>query len=123
MLHKTFISYKWSEAQDLRDRIIGALGEAASYYKGETSDSPDLTDTSTENTKNQDIINCREIKKVIRRRRHYWEAGSRRYYFFFEFTDINGKKHKFQFEKPIHEREVNVLKGRIEKHSKVGKND
>ena len=65
----------------------------------------------------------REIKKVIRRRRHYWEAGSRRYYFFFEFTDINGKKHKFLFEKPIHEREVNVLKERIEKHSKVGKND
>lgn len=71
----------------------------------------------------QDIINCREIKKVIRRRRHYWEAGSRRYYFFFEFTDTNGKKYKFRFEKPIHEREVNVLKERIEKHSKVGKND
>ena len=33
------------------------------------------------------------------------------------------KKYKFQFEKPIHEREVNVLKERIEKHSKVGKND
>ena len=62
----------------------------------------------------QDIINCREIKKVIRRRRHYWEAGSRRYYFFFEFTDTKGIKRKFQFEKPIHEREVNVLKERIE---------
>ena len=55
MAHKTFISYKYSEAQDLRDRIINALGEDASYYKGETSDSPDLTDTSTEN-----------IKKVLR---------------------------------------------------------
>lgn len=51
MAHNTFISYKYSEAQDLRDRIIEALGEAASYYKGETSDSPDLTDTSTENIK------------------------------------------------------------------------
>ena len=51
MAHKTFISYKYSEAQALRDRIITALGKDASYYKGETSDSPDLTDSSTENIK------------------------------------------------------------------------
>ena len=51
MAHKTFISYKYSESQDLRDRIIEALGDDATYYKGETSDSPDLTDTSTENIK------------------------------------------------------------------------
>lgn len=51
MAHKTFISYKWSEAQDLRNRIIESLGDDATYYKGETSDSPDLTDTSTENIK------------------------------------------------------------------------
>ncbi|RGF32496.1 hypothetical protein DW081_07745 [Clostridium sp. AF46-9NS] len=51
MAHKTFISYKYSEARDLRDDIITALGEDASYYQGETSDSPDLTDTSTENIK------------------------------------------------------------------------
>ena len=51
MAHKTFISYKYSEAQKLRDDIIKALGEDATYYKGETSDSPDLTDTSTENIK------------------------------------------------------------------------
>lgn len=51
MAHKTFISYKYSEAQDLRDSIIEALGEDATYYKGETSESPDLTDTSTENIK------------------------------------------------------------------------
>ena len=48
MAHKTFISYKYSEAQELRDRIIDALGENASYYQGETSDSPDLTDYTTE---------------------------------------------------------------------------
>jgi hypothetical protein len=47
MAHKTFISYKYSEAQGLRDRIIKALGEDASYYQGETSDSPDLTDYKT----------------------------------------------------------------------------
>lgn len=52
MAHKTFISYKYSEAQRLRDDIIDALGEDATYYKGETSDSPDLTNTSTENIKN-----------------------------------------------------------------------
>lgn len=51
MAHKTFISYKYSEAQKLRDDIITALGKEASYYKGETSASPDLTDTSTENIK------------------------------------------------------------------------
>lgn len=51
MAHKTFISYKWSESQDVRDRIITALGDDATYYKGETSESPDLTDTSTENIK------------------------------------------------------------------------
>lgn len=51
MAHRTFISYKYSEAQDLRDRIIKALGKDADYYMGETSDSPDLTDTSTENIK------------------------------------------------------------------------
>jgi MTH538 TIR-like domain (DUF1863). len=49
MAHKTFISYKYSEAQTLRDDIITALGDDATYYKGETSDSPDLTDTKTEN--------------------------------------------------------------------------
>lgn len=51
MAHKTFISYKYSEARALRDRIIEAMGEDALYYQGETSDSPDLTDTSTENIK------------------------------------------------------------------------
>lgn len=51
MAHKTFISYKYSEAQRLRDDIIEALGDDATYYKGETSDLPDLTDTSTENIK------------------------------------------------------------------------
>lgn len=66
----------------------------------------------------RDIIECREIKKVVRRRAHYWEAGTRSYYFFFEFTDSNGMKRKFQFEKPIHEREVNVLKERIEQAKK-----
>jgi len=47
MAHKTFISYKYSESQDLRDKIIEKLGTDATYYKGETSDSPNLTDYKT----------------------------------------------------------------------------
>lgn len=33
MAHKTFISYKYSEARELRDVIIDSLGEDAAYYK------------------------------------------------------------------------------------------
>ena len=51
MARKTFISYKYSEAQSLRDKIIDALGDNATYYQGETSESPDLTDKSTETIK------------------------------------------------------------------------
>lgn len=47
MAHKTFISYKHSEACELRDRIIKAMGEDAMYYQGETSDSPDKGDEKT----------------------------------------------------------------------------
>lgn len=51
MARKTFISYKYSEAQEFRDQIIEALGEDAQFYKGETSDSPDRTDQATETIK------------------------------------------------------------------------
>lgn len=53
MARKTFISYKYSEARGLRDRILDALGSDATYYQGETADSPDLTDESTESIKNK----------------------------------------------------------------------
>ncbi|WP_338210819.1 TIR domain-containing protein [Lactiplantibacillus paraxiangfangensis] len=42
--HKTFISYKYSEARNLRDKIIDALGDDARYYKGENSDTKDISD-------------------------------------------------------------------------------
>lgn len=51
MAHKTFISYKFSEACNVRDKIIDALGENAKFYKGETSDSPDMSDLKTESIK------------------------------------------------------------------------
>ncbi len=44
--HKTFISYKYSEAKDLRDRIIKAMGENAIYYKGENGFSPNKSNDS-----------------------------------------------------------------------------
>lgn len=67
MAHKTFISYKYSEAQDLRDEIIEALGDDVTYYTGETSDSPDLTDTSTENIRKnlKDMIYGTSVTIVI----------------------------------------------------------
>jgi len=51
MARKTFISYKYSEAQDTRDRIIRALGSDAQYYQGETSASPNQADLKTETIK------------------------------------------------------------------------
>lgn len=48
MAHKTFISYKYSESRNLRDKIIERLGTDATYYKGETSDSPNLSDYKTD---------------------------------------------------------------------------
>ena len=51
MVRKTFISYKYNEAQNLRDAIITALGKDATFYQGETSDSPDMTDLKTDTIK------------------------------------------------------------------------
>ena len=48
MAHATFISYKYSESVDLRDRIINAMGEDAIYYKGENGFSPNKSDDSDE---------------------------------------------------------------------------
>ncbi len=38
MAHKTFISYKYSEAQGLRNDIIDALGEDATYDESKVYD-------------------------------------------------------------------------------------
>lgn len=51
MAHKTFISYKYSESRWLRDDIIDALGDDATYYKGENVDSKDMTDDKEETIK------------------------------------------------------------------------
>ncbi len=67
MARKTFISYKYSEARELRDTIIKKLGEDAKYYQGETSDSPDLTDASTEKIKEhlKDMIYDTSVTIVV----------------------------------------------------------
>lgn len=46
MAHKTFISYKYSDARDVRDRIIRHMGEDAKYYNGENGFSPNKSDDS-----------------------------------------------------------------------------
>lgn len=67
MARKTFISYKYSEARGVRDRIIKSLGDDATYYQGETSDSPDLTDTTSENIKEnlKDMIYGTSVTIVV----------------------------------------------------------
>ena len=58
-----------------------------------------------------EIVDCEEVRKAYR---HGVGADSPIYYFYFRFTDRNGKTRRFQFEKPIYEHEINVLKMRIE---------
>lgn len=48
MARKTFISYKYNEARHIRDEILDALGKDATFYNGETAESPDLTNTSVD---------------------------------------------------------------------------
>ncbi|MGD6903406.1 TIR domain-containing protein [Bacillus infantis] len=67
MARKTFISYKYSEARDLRDRIVEALGEDAKYYQGETSDSPDMSNKKTDYIKDKlkDMIYSTSVTIVV----------------------------------------------------------
>ncbi len=51
MAHKTFISYKYSESTDLRDRIIEKMGEDAKYYKGEDGYTEDMSDLKADTIK------------------------------------------------------------------------
>lgn len=46
MGRKTFISYKYSESRNLRDRIIDSLGDDARFYNGENGYSDDLSSLS-----------------------------------------------------------------------------
>lgn len=46
MAHETFISYKYSDAVDVRDRIYQNMGEYAKFYRGENGFSPNKSDDS-----------------------------------------------------------------------------
>lgn len=67
MAHKTFISYVYGEANELRDKIIRAMGDDATYYKGETSDSRDLGNLQDETIKKElsDMIFDTSVTIVI----------------------------------------------------------
>jgi len=67
MARKTFISYKYSDAWQTRDKIIKALGADAIYYQGETSESPDLNDlkTNTIKSKLSDMIYPASVMIVV----------------------------------------------------------
>ncbi|WP_342417579.1 TIR domain-containing protein [Paenibacillus sp. FSL R10-2782] len=67
MAYKTFISYKYSEAGELRNRIIESLGEDVKYYQGETSESPDFSDQTTDYIKDKlkDMIYSTSVTIVV----------------------------------------------------------
>lgn len=61
-----------------------------------------------------EVVSCREIKRVKKYRHRHPGSMHKIYYFYFEFTDVKGVKRRFQFDQPIHEYEVKVLRERIE---------
>lgn len=67
MAHKTFISYKYSESTELRNKIINKLGKDATYYKGEDGYSDDLSSYSAETIKRRlsDMIYDTTVMIVI----------------------------------------------------------
>jgi hypothetical protein len=67
MARETFIAYKYSEAQYLRDEIIEKLGADASYYQGERAESPDMTGETIDRIKNglKDMIFGTSVTIVI----------------------------------------------------------
>lgn len=67
MARKTFISYKYNEARDVRDRIIQALGSDATYYKGEDGYSQDLSGYTADTIKEhlKDMIYDTSVTIVV----------------------------------------------------------
>ena len=67
MARETFIAYKYSEAKDLRDKIIEKLGDDSRYYQGETAESPDMSGEKIDRIKNslKDMIFGTSVTIVV----------------------------------------------------------
>lgn len=67
MARKTFISYKYNESCKYRDKVIESLGDDATYYTGETADSPDISNLKVDSIKNhlKDMIFNTTVTMVI----------------------------------------------------------
>ena len=67
MARKTFISYKYSDSRELRDKIIQELGSDSQYYRGESGYSDDLSSRSAEYIKSylKDMIYNTSVTIVI----------------------------------------------------------
>ena len=77
------------------------IGKSGFYFQTKPSNGQYYTYNEVENA---------EENLVTRRRRH---AGGSVYYYYFTFTVKRGERKKVQFEKALHEREINVLIERI----------
>ena len=67
MPHKTYISYRYRDALDLRDCILKRLGAFALCYRGERGDSPDMMDSRAEAIRDRiaGMIDEAEVMVVI----------------------------------------------------------
>lgn len=67
MARETFISYKYSEAVQLRDDIIDALGKDAKYYRGEDGYTDDMSSLKADTIKSKlsDMIRGTSVTIVI----------------------------------------------------------
>jgi hypothetical protein len=63
----------------------------------------------------KDIISSKEVRKVYRTR-GVSGPNRRSYHYYFHFTERSGKKHKFIFQKPLHDYEISILKENIQKN-------
>lgn len=67
MARKTFISYKYSDAKEVRNKIIDSLGNDAIYYKGEDDYTDDLSSLKAETIKKhlKDMIHNTSVTIVV----------------------------------------------------------
>ena len=62
---------------------------------------------------NEKTYRYSEVKSAKTELKTSMRRGSVVYVYYFYFTDGDGKEHKFQFDKAVHEKEISALKNRI----------